>query len=121
MDKRYDDAFLDFKWALENGESLPITNLVYKHMGIIRARQKTFDEAESYLIKASSFRKAEKDAELFMWLGYIHLIKKNYSESFQFFKKAKFYGRKGINKWLIEKEYIQQHIKELDEVITKIQ
>ena len=92
---------------------------MYKHLGIIRARQEKFDEAEKYLLEASALRKAEKDGELLMWLGYIYLVKRSYLESLECFKKAQDYGQKGINKWLIEKKYIQQNIKDLDKVISK--
>jgi len=120
LHKRYEKSFSDFQWILDNCGDFTIQNVLYKQQGIIRARQKYFDEAEKYLEKASSFKKSETDYELFMWRGYICLVKKSYSEALEYFQQAKRHGQKGINKWIVEKEYIQTNIKELEKMLSRI-
>ena len=117
--KRYEESFQDFQWNLNNCENLGINNLVYKHLGIICARQENYEEAENYLLKASSLKRVERDGELFMWLGYVFMVKQKYPESLDCFRKANKLGQRGLQKYFVQHEYVKDHINKLEDHIKE--
>ena len=114
---KYQASIDDFQWILDNGAFAPVTCLLYENLGINYARLQDFNKAEEYLVKSSIDKKQQDNGYLFMWLGYIYLVKKRYEESLNCFLKARQFSQQSIDKWLVDHQYIQERIDKLEDEI----
>ncbi len=115
--REYQASVDDFQWILNNGAVVPMNSLVYENLGINYVRLKDFDKAEEYLSKALNDKFQQKNGYLFMWLGYVYLVKKRHEESFTCFRNARQLSQRGYYKWLVDHNYVQRQIEELQEDI----
>jgi tetratricopeptide (TPR) repeat protein len=72
-----------------------------------------FDKAEEYLVKAKDHEAQQQNGYLFMWLGYVYLVKKRHEESLACFQSARELSQKEYYKWLVDHSYVQRQIEEL--------
>ena len=117
IDKRYQSSVDDFQWILKNGSFAPVESLVYENLGVNYVRMKDFNKAEEYLVRALDDKAQQRNGYLFMWLGYVYLVKKRHEESLACFRTARQLSQKGYYKWLVDHNYVERQIEELQEDI----
>jgi tetratricopeptide (TPR) repeat protein len=91
--------------------------LLYENLGVNYVCLKDFDKAEEYLVRALDGKAQQRNGYLFMWLGYVYLVKKRREESLACFRSARQLSRRGYYKWLVDHNYVQRQIEELEEDI----
>ena len=112
---RYEASINDFQWILDNGITSTVTkSLIYENLGVNFARLHKFNKAEEYLVKSSNDKKQQDSGHLFMWLGYVYLMKERYEDSINCFLKAREFGKKGLDRLVVDRQYIQNRIDQLD-------
>ncbi len=114
---KYRGSIDDFQWILNNGAFAPVTHILYEHLGINYARLQEFNKAEEYLVKSSHDIRQQDNSYFLMWLGYVYLVKKEYEESLNCFRRARQFSQKGLNKWILDHQYIRERIDILEEEI----
>jgi tetratricopeptide (TPR) repeat protein len=108
----------DCQWILNNGAYKDFEYFIYENMGMSYVFLKRYNLAERYLLEALNYVEQQQNGSIMMWLGYVYLIKKQHEDSLYYFKKASQYSKKGaINKWLVDHQYVQNQIEELEENI----
>ena len=112
--RRYQASVEDFQWILNNGAFAPAESLVYENLGVTYARMKDFDKAEEYLVKALDSKAQQRNGYMFMWLGYVYLVKKRHEESLACFQAARQLSRKGYYKWIVDHSYVERQIEKLE-------
>lgn len=97
-------------------------DLSYKNLGIACALLKEFNEATIALEESLRLikQRGNEDAELYQWLGYVYCVNEKYDTALFFFKKAIRMGQTGIDKWLINKEYIDRNIHAVQNILLEI-
>ena len=117
--EKYDFAINDFNWILENG-GLPATeSLIYVNLGVAYARLNNFKRAEECLTKATEYESNKSNGELYQWLGYISCVRDQYKDAIEYFRKAFALGQRGIDRWLVNQEYVKNNIIKLDKIIRE--
>ncbi len=111
--RRHQAAIEDIQWILNNGTFARVDYLVYENLGMNYVRMKDFDKAEEYLVKAKDHEAQQKNGYLFLWLGYVYLVKKRHEESLACFQSARKLSQKGYYKWLVNHDYVERKIEEL--------
>lgn len=113
--RRYHASVEDFQWILNNGAFAPVESLVHENLGVTYARIKDFDKAEEYLVRALDNKAQQRNGYLFMWLGYVYLVKKRHEESVACFRVARQLSQRGYYKWLVDHKYVARQIEELQD------
>ena len=90
---------------------------MYENLGVNYVRMKDFNKAEEYLVRALDDKAQQRNGYLFMWLGYVYLVKKRHEESLACFRTARQLSQKGYYKWLVDHNYVERQIEELQEDI----
>jgi tetratricopeptide (TPR) repeat protein len=107
----------DFQWILNNGAFSKVTSLLYENLGVNYARLHDFNKAEKYLIESSKDKEQENNAHLFMWLGYVYLMKEKHEEALNYFQKSRKFTSKRIDRWVVNEQYIKKRINDLEDEI----
>jgi tetratricopeptide (TPR) repeat protein len=115
--QKYQASVDDFQWILNNRTFARVDYLLYENIGINYVRLKDFNKAEEYLLKAKDHKAQQQNGYLFMWLGYVYLVKKRYEESLACFRTARQLSQKGYYKWLVDHNYVERQIEQLQEDI----
>jgi tetratricopeptide (TPR) repeat protein len=113
----YKESIKDFEYILQNGAFEPVISLVYENLGINYTRLNDFIKAEEYLTISRNYEDQQNNGCLFMWLGYIYLVKQQHEESLNCFRKARQFSDKPVSKWLVNRNYIQEQIESLEDDI----
>lgn len=117
--REYQASVDDFQWILNNRAFARVDYLLYENLGMNYVRLKDFDKAEEYFIKAKDHKAQQQNGYLFMWLGYVYLVKRRHEESLACFRTARQLSQKGYHKWLVDHNYVQRQIEEFEEEIRE--
>jgi len=111
--KKYRPSVDDFQWILSNRAFARVDYLVYENLGMNYVHLKDFSKAEEYFVKAKDHKAQQQNGYLFMWLGYVYLVQKRHEESLACFQNARQLSRRGYYKWLVNHNYVERQIEEL--------
>ncbi len=116
---KYTDAIKNFNWIIENKNFEDTEYLVYKNIGICYAHLESFPQAEANLLKTLEYEGSKKNGELHQWLGYIYCVKEEPEKALEHFRQAFNIGQRGIDRWLVNQQYVRDHIVILDKIMRE--
>jgi len=105
--KKYQKAIHDLNWIIKNTYNGLFLNIAYQELGVNYAYLKEFEKAELHLLKALEYEPDGKNGFVCMWLGYVYLVMGDYAKSIYYFRQAHNLGSKGLDKLVVDREYVR--------------
>lgn len=105
--KKYQEAIRDINWVINNTYDDLFLNMAYQELGVNYVHLKDFAKAEINLLTALEYEPNGKNGYVCMWLGYIYLVMADYTKSIDYFRRAHNLGSKGLDKLVVDREYVR--------------